>query len=162
MRELRFTPSVVFALSFTVLTVPFALAGSARAATVCRRVEPRLPIVVEIDLPVSLRETISDLDVELRGVDTTVRRSPDLAVTEVIVNFDRMLATVTWGGGSSSRRIRPGTYDVVVTSSVGSSSSCVTVARSSTSKKVGNVPSPVREEIDVISIGRGNEQGGWR
>ncbi len=162
MRILRFTPSVVLTLSFTVVTVPCALAGSASAATGCRRVGPRLPIIVEIDLPVSPQETISDLAVELSSADATLHRSPDLVVTEGVVNSDRLLATVTWGGSSSSRRIRPGTYEVVVMSSVGRATTCVTVARSSTAKRVGNVQSPIREEIEVISIGRGSEQGGWR
>lgn len=131
-------------------------------STGCVPVEPRFPMVVEVPVVVSTNEIPSSVRAELvmTGVEGRTWRDVDVAVA-----FDvegRATARVTWWGDVPKRRIPVGSYDVVVTSSVGRSTTCVTVARPTTTKAADRLRPPEGSTVEVIVIGREGHRGGIR
>ena len=132
----------------------------AATTTGCLAAEPRFPVIVEVPVVVSVGESPSNVRAELvmTGVEGRTWRDID-----VVVAFDvdgRATARVTWWGDVPKRRIPVGSYDVVVTSSVGRSTTCVTVARPTTTKAADRLRPPEGSTVEVIVIGREGHRGG--
>lgn len=138
------------------------VATSARAevqATGCREIEPRFPVVV--DVPVAPSESGSSLTVEASSSADGRPLPVDIEVIRRVERAGRTIATISWGARSKVRRMSIGTYEIVVSSSSGRSSTCVTVTPPHTKKNVERPQDTEPESIEVISIGRQSQRGGW-
>lgn len=131
-------------------------------STGCVPMEPRFPIVVEVPIPFSISSMVSSVRAEVVASGVGGRASSDVDVDMVVDSSGRATARVTWWGERQKRRVPVGTYEVNVTSSMGRSSTCVTVARPVAAKSVDRVRPPQDPGVEVIVVGRSERRGGTR
>lgn len=131
-------------------------------STVCAPMEPRFPIVVEVPITFSISSLVPRVRAEVVASGVGGRASSDVDVDMVADSSGRATARVTWWGDGQKRRAPVGTYEVNVTSPMGRSSTCVTVARPVAVKSADRPSAPVSHDVEVIVIGRETIRGGKR